>query len=622
MKKMLVTVNGENQNHDVTIYMATVFFLWLKMCALYIWVFHINIQSIEESIILAATSLGSAALLVGFGFLFRKSARIKAFLTIHFLLTALLFGNVLYYRFYIDFITLPVLLQFQNVGGLSQSTVELIKYYDLLLFIDSVVLIILLKKKLIPAISLPARKNIGTKIILMLITVPLLASVIVNPGFWNKSYDKEMIVKSLGLYHYHLFDIYLYSKASVKGVLADGEEITEISNYVEKKQNKIVRSDLHGVAQGKNVIVVFLESTQAFVLDKHINQEEVTPFLNKLKADSLYFPNFYHQTAQGKTSDAEFILDNSLYPLAGGSVFVRKPKNEYDSLPKILKRSGYYSASFHGNNAQFWNRSVMYEALGYDRFFSESDYNVTEENSINYGLKDLPFFEQSLPYLSSLPQPFYAKFLTLTNHFPFLLDPEDQLISEMDAEQGLVNRYFTTVRYEDEAIKSFFDQIKDTELYKNSIFVLFGDHYGISKSYNDELGEVLGKEITVKDQVELQKVPLIIHIPGLEGRVIDSVGGQIDLRATIFDLLGMEEKENSLSFGTSLLSDNHNRLVVFRDGTFTTDQYIFTEGTCYSKKTSKKVKRNKCSPYFNQVQTELNYSDQIIYGDLIRFFKN
>jgi len=184
-----------------------------------------------------------------------------------------------------------------------------------------------------------------------------------------------------------------------------------------------------------------------------------------------------------------------------------------------------------------------------------------------------------------------------------------------------VNRYFTTVRYEDEAIKSFFEQIKDTELYNNSIFVLFGDHYGISKSYNDALSEVLGHEITVKDQVELQKVPLFIHIPGMEGKVVNTVGGQIDLRATIFDLLGVDGKDQAFSFGTSLLSKEDDRLVVFRDGTFTTDRYIYAEGTCYSKDTGSKVKRNKCSPYFNKVQNELNYSDKIIYGDLFRFFK-
>ena len=610
--------SGKVHTKALSVYALAVVFLWLKMFILYKMVFHININSLREELVLAFSSLGSAALFLGFGFIFREKWRVKALFGILMILTLLLYGNVLYYRFFIDFITVPVLLQFQNVGGLSQSTLELIKLPDILLFLDFAIMIILLKREAVPNFRYVSRRK-AVRMIALLVIIPIMASLLVNPGFWKKSYDRELIVKSIGLYHYHLYDLLLHSKTTVNSVFADGAEIMAISDYTDKKQKNAVRSDLHGIAEGKNVVVIFLESTQAFVIDKKVHNEEVTPFLNQLLKDSLYFPNFYHQTAQGKTSDAEFILDNSLYPLPGGSVFVRRPQNIYESLPKILKNQGYYSASFHGNDAQFWNRSIMYETLGYDRFFSKVDFNVTDENSINYGLKDIPFFQQSLPYLKSMPQPFYAKFLTLTNHFPFLLDPEDQLIPEAETEQGIVNRYFTTVRYEDEAIKLFFEEIKQTPLYENSIFVLFGDHYGISKSYNDALGEVLGKEITEKDHVELQKVPLIIHIPGYEGQMIDTVGGQIDLRPTILDLLGINNEE--LSFGTSLLSESKDQLVVFRDGSFVTDQYVFTEGACLSKTTGKKVKRNSCTPYFDKVRTELTYSDKVIYGDLLRFLE-
>lgn len=610
---------AERQNQDISIYISTVILLCLKMGALYIWVFHINVQSWLEVVVLGLTSLGSAVFLLGIGFIFPKKTRIVALFTLHFLLTFLLFGNVLYYRFYIDFITVPVLLQFQNVGGLSQSTFELISYFDILLFIDFFILGLFLRKNWFPDICL--KRKIWPKFAVIAIIVPIVLSIFVNTGFWKKSYDKELIVKSLGLYHYHLYDLFVYSKTSVNSVFADETEITEINTYIKDKQKHANQSDLHGIAKNKNVVLIFLESTQSFVVDRQINNQEITPFLNKLKNESLYFPNIYHQTAQGKTSDAEFIIDNSLYPLPGGSVFVRRPQNEYYSLPHILKEQGYYTASFHGNDAQFWNRSVMYESLGYDQFFSKEDFDVNEENSVNYGLKDIPFLEQSIPYLQTLPKPFYSKMLTLTNHFPYLLDEEDQYIEEADTSQGVVNRYFTTVRYEDEAIKTFFEQIKDTNLYKDSIFVLIGDHYGISRNYYDALEEVFEGTITPAGHVELQKVPLIIHVPGMEGQVIDKVGGQVDIRTTILDLLGIEKEKETVEFGTSLLSENHKNLVIFRDGSFATDTHIFTEGDCLSKKTGEKVKRNKCSPYFEQVQRELNYSDKVVFGDLLKFLR-
>nr|WP_144926149.1 LTA synthase family protein [Paenibacillus bovis] len=617
----IFALKKNKQDNNMFIYTTATILLWLKLCIIYTFVFKVSVQSFGQGIVLLVTTFGSIACILGIGFLFKKSpARTRAIFIIHFILTGILYGNILYYRFYIDYVTVPVLFQFQNVGGLSQSTLELIKYYDIFMFVDTIFLLLIIIKKLSPDVSFDFLKKYKGRIAFGLAVIPLLLSIIVNTGFWNKAYDKELIVKSLGLYYYHAFDIYQNSMASVSGVLADGKELDEIEQYVHEKRGNSNLSDLHGVAEGKNVILIFLESTQAFVMDRSFDGHEVTPFLNKLKEDSLYFPNFYHQTAQGKTSDAEFIIDNSLYPLTGGSVFVRKPDNDFIATPHLLDDYHYFSASFHGNYPQFWNRTNMYDSLGYDYFFSKEDYNVTEENSINYGLKDIPFFEQSLPHLQSLPEPFYAKMLTLTNHFPFLLEPEDQFIPELKTEEGVVNRYFTTVRYEDEAIKRFFDKIKDSELYNNSIFVLVGDHYGISNNYDTALSEALNREFTVIDQIELQKVPLIIHVPGEEGKVIESVGGQVDLRATILDLLGIED--NTLSFGISLLSDYDDRLVIFRDGTFTTNKYIYIEDACYSKETAKKVKRNYCSPYFNQVQTELTYSDQIIYGDLYRFIED
>ena len=130
------------------------------------------------------------------------------------------------------------------------------------------------------------------------------------------------------------------------------------------------------------------------------------------------------------------------------------------------------------------------------------------------GLKDKEFFEQSIPKLKSLPQPFYTKFITLTNHFPFLLNPEDQYVDEFNSESGVVNRYFPTVRYTDEALKQFIKQLKAEGLYDNSVIVIYGDHYGISENHNAAMAQFLGKDaITPFDSMQLQRVPLIIHVP-------------------------------------------------------------------------------------------------------------
>ncbi|MBS4173859.1 LTA synthase family protein [Bacillus sp. FJAT-49736] len=610
---------------EFTFYILAVLLLSVKTILVYFFEFDLRSKSFLEIIFMLINPIGSITFLLGISFFFSKKFRRTLMLVMYTILTGILFGNILYYRFYIDYVTVPVLFQFQNVGGLSQSTVELLRWTDPLLIID-LLFLIWFGMKFIHTSQILSKKQSRASLavsIMMILTV-LVGGEVENPSLYKKTYDRELLVKTIGTFNYHAYDILFNSKMLVQSAFAESNDIHKVENYLKKENNSALsKSEYHGQAKGKNLILISLESTQSFVLNRKINGEEITPFLNKLIKESYYFPNFYHQTAQGKTSDAEFMIDNGLYPLSGGSVFVRRPHNDYYALPKILKEQGYYSAVFHSNDETFWNRGNMYQTLGYDRFFSKKDYEVSNENSVNYGLKDIPFFQQSMPYLKNIPQPFYAKFLTLTNHFPFLLDNKDDLYLSIDENNAdLVHRYFATVRYEDEAIKKFFQMLKKEGLYNNSIIVLYGDHYGISKSYDQELEAVLGKKISNTDQLDLQKVPFIIHVPGERGKQINSLGGEIDIRQTIFDIMGVEPQKEAIDFGRSLFSTDQKNLVIFRDGSFVTNKYAYLENGCYRKTTGEKVKRNLCTSYQDKVQNELMYSDNVIFGDLLRFLES
>src|SRR5699024_6811797 len=107
----------------------------------------------------------------------------------------------------------------------------------------------------------------------------------------------------------------------------------------------------------RNVIFISAESMQTFVINNTLDGEEVTPFLNRLieDEDTYYFENFFHQTEQGKTSDSEFLTENSLYPSSRGAVFFTHAQNEYHSLPEMLGEKHYQSVVFHANNESFWN---------------------------------------------------------------------------------------------------------------------------------------------------------------------------------------------------------------------------------------------------------------------------
>ncbi|MGD7044538.1 LTA synthase family protein [Jeotgalibacillus proteolyticus] len=590
--------------------------LWIKTLALSFIGFQLRVQTILDALLIVLNPIGPLMLLIGLSFYWSKNVKLYPLIGIMFLITGLLYGDLLYYRFYTDFVTVPILFQFSNVGGLGPSTLELLSWWDLLLFADLLLIGFLVFRKKLPSlkpVKRAKRNYLITGISLMLLTIGI--GLLNAPHLFAESYNREQMVKNIGPFQYHAFDIGVAATSSFYYLLAESNDTAKVIEYTQASDTE---ADSFGIAKGKNVVLVSMESTQEFVINQKVNGEELTPFLNRLVEESYYFSSIYDQTAQGKTSDSEFMIDTGLYPMESGAVFVRKTENKFIGLPHIFKEEGdYYSAVFHGNDPTFWNRENMYESLGYNHFYSKEAYDVTEENSVNYGIKDMPFFKQSISHLEELPQPYYARFITLTNHFPFLLEEEDQFIEEAETEEGVVNRYITTIRYQDEAIRLLFEQLKEKGLYENTIFVLYGDHYGISEKYDHGVMDLLDMETSSLNRMKLKKIPLIIHVPGQEGKTFAHNGGEIDIRPTLLHLMGIQSEVPSLGQNLFIRSNDHP--VIFRNGDFITDKYLLKDKRCYSLEKEEMVDAARCAPTEEIVREELGLSDEIIYGDLLRF---
>src|SRR5699024_12600826 len=126
-----------------------------------------------------------------------------------------------------------------------------------------------------------------------------------------------------------------------------------------------------------------------------------------------------------------------------------------------------------------------YEQLNIDHFFDKPSFEVEDTNEIGWGLKDKEFFAQSIPILQDLEEPFYSKLITITNHFPFELEEEERTLEPYDSNSNTLNKYFPTVRYTDEAIEQFFQQLKTANLYDNTIIVIMVDQDGICVNHNN-----------------------------------------------------------------------------------------------------------------------------------------
>lgn len=624
----------------IPLYIIASLLFGLKTYIVYRFMFNIELDNRMQELILFINPFVSAFLIFAVSVWFNKPSRQMKYLRYTaFIFSFIVFANLVFYRQFTDFITLPQLFMGSNMTDLGSSILTLIKPYDILLFTDAAIIWYLSKKKesTLSVQYLKRGKAFALSMSLLLLAGNFFLAEMERPQLFTRAFDREYLVKNIGLFNYHVYDLVIHSKTESQRVFADGNEIPEIKDYIEENVKVTEKSDMFGVAEGKNVIFINAESVQGFVIGKEVNGQEITPFLNKLveDEDTYYFDNFFEQTGQGKTSDSEFLIENSLYPLSRGAVFFTHGGNEYHALPEILKEKDYFSAVLHANNKSFWNRDGMYRSLNLDHFYSDEAYEITDENSVGWGLKDKPFFEQSIKYLQAMEQPFYTKFITLTNHFPFELDEEDKSIEPYDSNSNTLNNYFPTVRYADEAMEEFFDHLKQAGLYEDSIIIIMGDHIGISANHNRAMSMFLDKEeITPYDQVQLLKVPLFIHIPGHgKGETISTVSGQIDLKPTILSLLGIEHP-NDIYFGNDLFAKNRKGYIALRNGDFVSDDYLSTAGMCYdvhtgeladaedeatSEEEATTETSSPCDEIDEKVELELNYSDNIIYGDLFRF---
>lgn len=611
-------MNGLKKN-QLLIY--AVLMTWIQTYLVHRFYFKLPINNFLEEILVLINSLGIILLFYGFTFLIKEKRRVGFMIFISLIFSIWMISNTLFYKFYSDVMTLPVLLQKENTGGLGSSILNLLDLRIILLMLNIPILWLVIKKQKVSLrVSHPSR-FIRSYVIVMLLSVSLTTVMGIYQSSFELKYtqNRESLVKKLGIYQYGLYDAYLTLTSQIDYVLAESDELVEIQNYL---MNHPARQNdqLFGIAKNQNIIIISLESLQQFAIGLEVNSEEVTPFLNEFIKECYYFDNFYQQTGQGKTSDAEFITENSLYAADRGSAFFAKSGNVYESLADILKGEGYYTASFHANEKEFWNRDEMYPSLGIDHFYDESSFTVIEDNSFGWGLNDEAFLVQTSDILTTLPQPFYAKILTLSNHYPFEIPEESQFIAPATTEEDIVNHYITTVRYLDEALKKFIQELKSSGLYDQSVILMYGDHYGIAESYYDGLAQLLNKEeISLYDHLMLQRVPFIVHLPGqVKGEIESEVAGQIDVKPTVLNLVGLEATDY-LNFGTDLFSSNHRQLAILRDGSFITEDYLYSKQTCINAKTQEMTNLAECEAYELIAGTELSYSDLIINLDLLRF---
>ena len=615
---------------------------WIKYIFAAYFDFNLGLSDPYQHIIMWLSPIGTAIILISIGFYFPKPlVSYIAMLVMDFANTALLFANIIYYRQFTDFLTIKTMTNAGKVSqGLGKSTVALLHPSDIIIWIDLIIIITLL---IIHKIKID-QKSYGlsmpfaiTSIGALLTTLNIFLAETSRPRLLRNTFDRSYVVKYLGV---DAFTAYDGIKSAQNGQVTRNANASDLNNILNfTKQNYAAPSSSYfGIEKNRNVIVIHLESFQQFLINLKVNGKEVTPFLNSLYKNkhTISFSNFYHQVGLGRTSDAENMLETGTYGISDGSLFTSLgSENTFQAAPQILRQDGYTSAVFHGNVGTFWNRNDVYKNMGYNYFFDKNYYSTQPKDASGYGLKDKLFFAESIKYLEQMQQPFYTKFITVTNHIPFNLDKEDQdpNFKTTNTTDQTINNYFVTAHYLDEAIHEFFNYLKSSGLYKNTMVVIYGDHYGLSNSENETLAPIIGESSdtwNTYNNVQMQRVPFMIHANNLKGQINHEVGGEIDVLPTLLHLLGVNTKDY-VQFGNDLLSPHRQNWVVFRNGTIVSSKYVIVgakgiKGTVYDRKNGKQIinftpqEKKEIAELAKKGKDSLHYSDLLNNHNLLRFY--
>ena len=589
--------------------------------------------------------------IVSFCYFIKPKKQIRYLFIFSVIFSIVCFINCVYYSNYISFASFSMLSTATELTGYTDAVIQnILEFKDFIFFIPPFILLFFhfqFKKKdyynRVEKIEKGKKRflnTIGITLISLGIFVTQLTST--DLSRLNKQWNRSSIVMEFGIYIYQANDVVSCIKTKMNTMFGYDEAAKKFREYYSTKE-KSDPNKYTDIFKDKNVLVIHAESFQGFTMDLKFNDKELTPNMNRLSKEGIYFNNFYAEESTGTSSDTEFTFSSSLMPASNGTVFMNYFNRNYVTTQKLLKEQGYYTFSMHGNNGSAWNRDVMYKYIGYDRFYSKKDYEIDEE--IGLGLSDKSFFRQSVEKIKDINNEhdkWYGLLVMLTNHTPFSdiknysdysvdLNNDDGTVTPY-LEGSKMGNYLKSVHYADEAIGQLMNSLEEEGLLEDTIVVIYGDHDAKLKTseferlyYDENIDSILidpSKKIEKIDDYTYElnrKVPFIIWSKDKLNTdymgTFDMAMGMIDVSPTLGNMLGFY---NPYALGVDIFSVDENA-IVFPDGNWMTNKLYYNS----SKKEYRQLEQDTSisidyiDKYSRHAELLIELSNGIIDYDLI-----
>jgi phosphoglycerol transferase MdoB-like AlkP superfamily enzyme len=547
--------------------------------------------------------------------------------------TLLFWADSVYLRFFADLPSASAAASIGQLGQVEASVRELLAPGDLWLWLDLLpgMALVLVANRL--RRNSAGRQSRGVVVGLLAMTAAggLVAAylALTPPELLAQVFRRVAVAEEVGVLNLHVVD---GARSVARSVLSRELEPAQFDDAVEwfreRAPQRAGSGDLFATAEGANLVMVQVESLQAFVIGLEIGGREVTPFLNRWAQEALWFSNVTDQTGQGRSSDSELATQVSLLPMAGGAAAFRYADNGYTGVAEALGERGYHTLSAVPYDGAFWNRRRTHPAYGYAQSLFVEDF-ATGEN-VGWGLSDRDFLAQAARELAAVREPFAAYLLTLSLHHPF--DGFPNHLKELDVggwDGTPFGNFLHTMHFFDASLAAFVTALEDKGLAGNTVIAIWGDH-DAGFPWRSEIAAAMGATHDAAGWYLSQEVPLFVKVPGIETvrgeRTMPA--GHADVAPTLLALLGVDPVDYAF-VGRNLLGEPGDRPVVGEYGCWRNSNLLFLQGdgslddgTCIELGAMAVVSSEECRQGFEEAQRTEEVSSLVLEYDLQRALRH
>ncbi len=566
-----------------------------------------------------------------FGYFVKPRKQFNYYFIWMIIVTTMCVVNSVYYVFYTSFASFSFIAGLGLVGEVGDSLIEKLRLIDFIYLIFPCVYFVIhtnLKKGSYYHFVAKVEKSKQMFVSTILAGVIVLAFTLVSMTGTDvsrlvKQWNRVYIVQRFGIILYQGNDLVQSLTPKINSLFGYDEAAKNFKDFFAKKfvEEKHEPNKYTGVLEGMNVIFIHMESMHNYLVNMEVNEQEITPTMNRLVKEGMYFNNFYPQVSIGTSSDTEFTLNTSLMPANSGIAFMQYYDRDYASIPKLLGEKGYYTFSSHANGVSMWNRNNMHPSLGYQNLFFQESFEYNEETDrLGLGLTDELFYyqlQEKLEKIEDENENYMGTLIQLSNHSPYAateyhpeyydnfgkllltntyqkLNPNTGVLTSVTDKylhESKLGNYLISAHYADMALGTFIDYIENSSYYENTVFVLYGDHdarldkseYQYYLNYDVKTGELA--EEGDPNYVEYnsfhheinKRTPLIIWTKNEKvakkiRKTNENVMGMYDILPTLGNMMNFDFK---YALGHDIYDIKDDNVVVFPNGNFVTNKVYY-----------------------------------------------